>query len=54
MKSCDSKFDFIINTIPTIPKDFGKYMKSIAKGGIIVQVGQPDLDYGKIEISVCC
>ena len=53
MKAAESKFDFIVNTIPSIDENFFQnYFNCIDLGGTFVQVGQPDFDHGKLKFSV--
>ena len=51
MKAAESKFDFIVNTIPSIDENFFQnYFNCIDLGGTFVQVGQPDFDIAKLLI----
>ena len=50
MESVKESFDFIINTIPT-DKVFKKFFGCLQRGGIFVQVGQPDFSEGTLGVN---
>ena len=51
MKAVANTFDFIINTLPS-NKGFGKYVKTAAPGGVMVQVGVPPTEEGNCNFNI--
>ena len=50
MEAVKDSFDFIINTIPT-DKVFKQFFGCLQRGGIFVQVGQPDFNEGTLGVN---
>ena len=50
METVKDSFDFIINTIPT-DKVFKQFFGCLQRGGIFVQVGQPDFNEGTLGVN---
>jgi len=50
METVKDSFDFIINTIPT-DKVFKQFFGCLNRGGIFVQVGQPDFNEGTLGVN---
>ena len=50
MKKVVGKFDYVINTIPSI-SNFEQYLNSVAKGGYFVQVGAAELQNANVTFN---